>query len=760
MERTPENEWIPGVTACIVVGLLLGGLLVGYEPVGGDPDRIFRPIKAELAESLRRGRVPYWSDRLGLGVPLVAESHVAAYYPPNWVLYRVLGVSTAYRISMWLHFVALAAATIAYARQIGISRWGAALAGVAFPFCGFLTIQSSHEWAYQTLAYLPLCLLAADGYAKSGRWGWLGVLALLWGMQITIGHFQVQMWTGVLAFVTGGWRIFADRRPVSRLLGLALALVWGAAIAAVQLSPTWELAQLVGQTKRTFAELAYYSYPPGHWAELAAPALFRRLIGGAEAPYWFTQQTTGFEACLFIGTIPLILACVGMVGGDRLLIPWRVIAPLSFALATMPRWWPQGYAWLLMAPGLGYFRCPARYTAVTSFALALLAGGGLDRAATARRFRAGLALAIALGLAALAWSVMWVIGHPDLNAALGGDAGLSARLGLAALTWLAGFLVIVRWRRKRSNQAWAVVLLTAVEMGSFFFVGGTTHWGWSVALPDQSPVLKLLTSERGVIRVGGSLDNLPLLARLATATPYIGFPLLPPNTLLKAAQDPRNVDNPSVTRWFRRYGVTHLVSDSARLDSLGEVLYRGLDPALDQLVYQSPGAPARRTWRVVRLAGMFPEARIAQRAMTAPNYATLVNELSSRDAMDEAWFLPDEGPSEPTLPRASSSRVVRWDGMSGDVEHSGVCDLILMRAYYPGWVVKVGDEPERAVARADGGLIAVRLNGAGVSRVALRFRPNGFGIAVAVSSIAVVVAVGFVVSTFGRQRLLKGRESP
>ena len=94
-------------------------MLAGIEPVGGDPDLMYRPIKQELARRLRAGTLPYWSDHFGLGVPLVAESHVAAFYPPNWLLYRALDVPTAYRLSLWLHFVALAAATYAYARVPG-----------------------------------------------------------------------------------------------------------------------------------------------------------------------------------------------------------------------------------------------------------------------------------------------------------------------------------------------------------------------------------------------------------------------------------------------------------------------------------------------------------------------------------------------------------------------------------------------------------------------------------------------------------------
>jgi hypothetical protein len=99
--------------AMALVGTMLGGLLVGFEPVGGDPDRLYRPLKSELARSLDVGELPFWSNRFGLGVPLVAESHVAAFYPPNLVLYRNFGVSTAYRLSMWLHYVALVAATYA-----------------------------------------------------------------------------------------------------------------------------------------------------------------------------------------------------------------------------------------------------------------------------------------------------------------------------------------------------------------------------------------------------------------------------------------------------------------------------------------------------------------------------------------------------------------------------------------------------------------------------------------------------------------------
>src|SRR5271163_2353729 len=97
---------VPLLLALGLVGTVLSGLLIGYEPVGGDPDRLYRPLKSELARALAEGRLPFWSTRFGLGVPLIAESHVAAFYPLNLLLYGLIDLSLAYRLSMWLHYVA------------------------------------------------------------------------------------------------------------------------------------------------------------------------------------------------------------------------------------------------------------------------------------------------------------------------------------------------------------------------------------------------------------------------------------------------------------------------------------------------------------------------------------------------------------------------------------------------------------------------------------------------------------------------------
>jgi hypothetical protein len=192
----------PILIPMLVVGTLLFPLLVGIEPVGGDAYLMYRPIKKELAQSLREGQLPYWSDHFGIGMPLAAESHVAAFYPPNWLSYRLFEVATFYRLSMWLHFIALATTTYTYARVIGTSHSGSALAAPSFSLCGFQAVHSVHEPFYTLMPYVPLCLLLGDRYGAAGRLIWLAAQALAWGVQIFFGHFQIQAWTAGLILLT------------------------------------------------------------------------------------------------------------------------------------------------------------------------------------------------------------------------------------------------------------------------------------------------------------------------------------------------------------------------------------------------------------------------------------------------------------------------------------------------------------------------------------------------------------------------------
>jgi hypothetical protein len=746
----------PLFLALALVGVILGGLLVGYEPVGGDPDRMYRPLKSELARALEHGRLPFWSDRFGVGLPLIAESHVAAFYPPNLVLYRLLDVPAAYRISMWLHYLALAAATYFYARCLEIHPWGAAMSAMAFTFCGFQAIHSSHEPFYCLMPYLPLALGIAERFMATGRLAWLAALPVVLGLQWTLGHFQIQTWTGGLVILVGLWRAAIDRRPWRRNMALVLAVPWGAALAAVQLGPSWQFAEQVDQTRRATRDLLFYSFPPAHWFEPILPRLVRELRLGPEDPYWYGEQTTGYEAALYVGTIPLVLAFIAIAArpAGRFTMPLRLLIPITFAMATMPRWWPQGYLYLLAVPGLGYFRVPARYTLLTSLGAAILAGEGFDRSISAVRFHIGLAAAIVFATCASAAAAVWASrADVHLRSSFG---GIPDGLLWALLAWSIALAVVLAWRAGRIG-CWAPLGAAAIELGILYYAG-TTQWGWSIAIPAQSPVLTELVRQGPVGLVGGDVENLPVRAGLATASPYIGFAHPDPIKVVVSMQErlfragmpiaPGSLEAPLYKRWLRRCRVTHIVDYRRTAAGLGEELGRWRDPALDRIVYHAAGEPASRSWSIVRVDDPFPEARVAPRARKSPDRNTLVKHLSESDDRDIAWFLAED--RVPTRTDARSARLASWDGTTATVEHDGPCDLVVGRTFDPGWLARVDDGPERPVLRADAGFLAVRIEGAGVHRVSLRYRTPRIALWIALSTSAAIVEVALAALVLGR----------
>jgi hypothetical protein len=724
----------PFGAALLIVAVVLGGLPFGYEPVGQDPDLLYRPIKAELARALREGHLPFWSDRFGLGVPLVAESHAAGFYPPNWVLYGLLDVATAYRWAMWLHFLLLVASTFAYARCLGISRWGAALAGVSFSLCGFLAIHAVHEPFYHVMPYLPLALLAAHRYAETGGAGWMSLLALTLGVQLTLGHFQIQMWTAGVAILTGSWRVFADRLPRVRVVGLVVAVIWGGSIAWVQLALTRELTEISGFARPTEL-LTNFAFPPGHWAQPALPGLFLGREGGPPEPYWQSHGTSAGEACFYVGTVTLVLAFVGLVakGGGREWAPWKFLLGSSLVLAMLPGLWPEGARALVRVPGFGLFRCPARYTLLASLALCLFAGRGLDRGLSGRRFLLGVALATVFGIGAVAWGGALAVQTPSWA----GEGGRNLVLPLvgSGAAWGLGLGSIVLWRLGRVGPIVPIVL-AAGELGLLFY--SVNPWDWRAPSPAESPILARLANEAGGGLIAGRLEDLPVRAGMVPAYPYLGITPPPPNYLLADSRMPEGFRDPQKVRWFRRFGVSTGVWAAGDETPRGEPDFEEDDPVLDRLV----ASRAREGWKVVRYPGASPTAWAATRVRVVDDWYQLYGALSKSDEAEVAWFTGEDAPAEGDPgARARVARVVEWDGRVARVEHDGDCDLIVRGAHYPGWMARVGEGPERPVARAQGGLRAVRLVGKGLSRIEFRYEPGPLEAAGRVSTVAAVLAL-------------------
>jgi hypothetical protein len=331
-------------------------LLTNLILTGVDIFLYFYPYKAYVTEAIRHGRLPLWNPHLFMGAPLLANSQVGLFYPPNW-LFLGLDVPKQVAWSIAFHIALASILMVAFTRLSLYLSWLASLvAAVLFAFGGYLGAQVEHLNQLQAAAWLPLLFLLYDlGLRRERRWFWFLLLALAVGLTLLAGHAQTvfislfglglyglglalgesresiraanrqpgstaarnraatqvgEKFLHAQAGSTSKWhfisRFFHNLLPSlwHYLAPLALVSIWAAALAAVQLLPTAELSRLsIRSEGLTFQEVVSFSLNPTTWHYSLLPPYeldLTQILGEAFG-----------EWVVYLGISGLILAGLG-----------------------------------------------------------------------------------------------------------------------------------------------------------------------------------------------------------------------------------------------------------------------------------------------------------------------------------------------------------------------------------------------------------------------------------------------------------------
>lgn len=420
----------------------------------GDTYEYFYPYWEARNAAFRAGRLPLWTPDLFMGMPLLANPQIGVYYPPNW-LTAPFRAPAAISLSILLHSLIAAAGACWLYREAVSKRWIPALAaGVVYAFSGCLGAHVEQINQYQGLAWLPLLLalfhrcLTRQKPARDGL-----LLSLAWALQIFSGHTQTVFITGVglslyaLAHAATSQRGKRAKSASQALLMLALCLGIALLLALPQLLPSLELLLLSSRGGGlNLGEATAFSLPPS-------------LLGRALLPSYDGQLFGEYNGA--IGLIGLGLAFWALVSnprcGQRWI--WLLLAAAGLALA-LGRYNPL--YWLLAElPPFSLFRAPARFLALFTLGMAMLAGLGVESLAveceTAARKWSRIALAFLPLIIAIALARFVLEPDPAL---FFGDSAISNRaLGI----WLGTALLLLALLslRHRWTPVAAVALLTA-----------------------------------------------------------------------------------------------------------------------------------------------------------------------------------------------------------------------------------------------------------------------------------------------------------
>lgn len=409
----------------------------------GDLIQLVTPSLAAVRAAWADGRWPLWNEKVGPGMPLLADPQAQAFQPLALLgaplpLVQAAGVTAALRVLVALVFGFL------WLRRQGLSMAPALAGSLAYGLGGFLLLWLGWPIA-NTAALLPLVLYGVarcDDPGESRGHGdglllALGVLVLL-----LAGHPETILYALalVLLFLLDKARRRPEgmRRPL--LVRAGLAFLVAGAVAAPALLPTLEYLPRTMRAARGIARAGAEDLAPS-WLPLAAPNAY----GNSRFVHYWGISNTNEDASGFVGTATLLAALLSLGARRRFPQEGLVLGTAALCLLLI--------APLPWGPALG----SRRLLLPLSLCLAYLG------ACTLERFRLGevrrwhlLIAAVGLGLV-IAWGYA---AHPDpadperMAVFRFGWLRWQLRfLGLAALLLLAA----ASWQRRGRSLAVAVV---------------------------------------------------------------------------------------------------------------------------------------------------------------------------------------------------------------------------------------------------------------------------------------------------------------
>lgn len=274
------------------------------------------------------GRMPWWNPYEGTGLPLAGEMQSAALFPPT--LLTLFSGGQLYE-HMLLEVLA-GIATFLLLGRLGLARWAALIAGIAFALNG--TSASFGHAPANPVAFLPLLILGIEkAYSASlaGRRGGWWLIAVAGALSLYAGFPEVAYVDALLATAWFLWRCGClGRARVRALAGKA-----GTGLAAGVLLAAPLLVAFVGYLQHS--DVAHHSdayFGQVHLPAAALPHLLFPYVHGPALRYsdpGLTLASIWGGVGGYLSTSLLLLGLLGLLSKGRrglkvMLLAWIVLA--------------------------------------------------------------------------------------------------------------------------------------------------------------------------------------------------------------------------------------------------------------------------------------------------------------------------------------------------------------------------------------------------------------------------------------------------
>ena len=382
--------------------------------VSGDFSGQFVAFGQYQYDRFSAGEVPLWNPYNNGGLPFIADTQAAVFYPPRLVTIAASSVSGGWgynslQMEMTFHILLYTLFMYVFVRRMTIGNGhasvvGAFISAIIAGYGGFMTGYPPLQLALLEAAiWLPLALVGILEATREAnvRWRWLLISGAALGLSWMAGHPQTSWFSTYLLVAYFAYRVYANGYGWRNFVGGTILVgVITLGVTAVQFIPSMEY---LGHTTR--AEMGFDAKGNGFPVQDLIQFVFPSVM-----TIW---------SPLYFGVAGLILAVVALFGDRRERIFWGVVTIVALGL-SLGKNGAVFYAFYNILPGLGLFRGQERAAFLVANSAAILAGLGVvtlynrrDDEIFLQRIQRGLmAFLVACGAIASMVFVSW-LGNPD-----------------------------------------------------------------------------------------------------------------------------------------------------------------------------------------------------------------------------------------------------------------------------------------------------------------------------------------------------------
>ncbi|CAN5566114.1 hypothetical protein BH11CYA1_BH11CYA1_42900 [soil metagenome] len=384
-QKAGLNERFQWLYCALVYGLALAAIFA---------EKIFQGV-IFAAEDGRVQNYPafaspgfFWTPLLLTGFPVLADPQTCMFYPLCFISKHLLAGYQGWNLYLLSAYFLSAMFAALFAFRLTKSHLAAMVAGLVYGFGGYLISELRHVQIIQTAVWLPLLLYFVESLKQRSKWTILQVVLMAAASALTIlaGHPQTATYIFAATGVYAAFAIFSSeensksRKFKQTLIVTSLttaAIISGAALAAVQLLPSYELSQESVRSTFGYKDFLVGQLEPMQILGFGMPYMLGGQFGSLDGMPFSEQGPP--PGLLFFGYAPLILAIFAALKlRAQPVVPYLIVTCILSALFALGGNTPLGPLFHTI-PVMGSFRGLYRILLLPTLAISILAALGIAK---------------------------------------------------------------------------------------------------------------------------------------------------------------------------------------------------------------------------------------------------------------------------------------------------------------------------------------------------------------------------------------------